>query len=119
MSIENRAKIFSPFAALRGHSDAIAETAEKKLTIRQEELLEDSRHEIDETLAALAERLQHNEHPVVKVRYFVQDKILAQGVGTYQEQEGLAAKLNLTESYLQIVETKIPLNNIQKIKITK
>ena len=29
MSVENRAKIFSPFAALRGHSAAIEETAEK------------------------------------------------------------------------------------------
>lgn len=116
MSVENRAKIFAPFAALRGHSAALAETAEKKLTIRQEELMEDSRNELDEAFSALAERLQRGEHPVVRVSYFVQDKILAKGVGTYQEMEGLAAKLDLNESFLQIVETKIPLNDIQWIK---
>jgi len=31
MSVMNRAKIFSPFAALRGHSAKIAETAERHL----------------------------------------------------------------------------------------
>lgn len=116
MSIENRAKIFAPFAALRGHSDAIAETAEKKLTIRQEELMEDSRIELDEALAALSERLQRGEHPTIRVSYFVQDKILAAGVGTYREIEGLAAKLDLNTATLQVVDTKIPLNDIQWIK---
>lgn len=116
MSVENRAKIFAPFAALRGHSAALAETAEKKLTIRQEELMEDSRNELDEMLSALADRLQRGEHPAVCVSYFVQDKILAAGVGTYQEVEGLAAKLDLNAATLQVVETKIPLNDIQWIK---
>lgn len=115
MSVENRAKIFAPFAALRGHSDAIAETAEKKLTIRQEELMEDSRNELDESLSALADRLQHGEHPIVRVSYFVQDKILAAGVGTYREIEGLATKLDLTTAILQVVDVKIPLNDIQWI----
>ena len=31
MSVANRAKIFSPFAALRGHNEKIAETAEQHL----------------------------------------------------------------------------------------
>ena len=57
MSIENRAKIFAPFAALRGHSDAIEDTAEKRLTIRQDELMEDSRIELNETIAALMKSL--------------------------------------------------------------
>lgn len=118
MSVENRAKIFAPFAALRGHSDAIAETAEKKLTIRQEELMEDSRNELDEALSVLADRLQHGEHPIVRVSYFVQDKILATGVGTYQEMEGVVAKLDLVAATLQIVDEKIPLNDIQWIKFS-
>lgn len=117
MSIENRAKIFAPFAALRGHHEAIVQTAEKKLTIRQTELLEDSRNELDEALAALAERLQRGDHPIVRVSYFVQDKILAAGVGTYLEQEGVAVKLDLNAATLQIVESKISLNDIRWIKI--
>jgi hypothetical protein len=41
MSIESRAKIFSPFAALRGHNAKIAETAERHLEEnRDEKMLE-------------------------------------------------------------------------------
>ena len=37
MSIANRAKIFSPFAALRGHNEKIAETAEHHLEVNRDE----------------------------------------------------------------------------------
>lgn len=117
MSIENRAKIFSPFAALRGHSDAIEETAEKKLTIRQDELMEDSRLELDETLGVLADRLQQGEHPIVKVTFFVQDRVLAAGVGTYDEVEGTVSRLDAIAQTIQIVDRVIPLNIVQKIII--
>lgn len=117
MSIENRAKIFSPFAALRGHSDAIEETAEKKLTIRQDELMEDSRLELDETLGVLADRLQQGEHPIVKVTFFVQDRVLAAGVGTYDEVEGTVSRLDAMAQTIQIVDRVIPLNIVQKIII--
>lgn len=117
MSIENRAKIFSPFAALRGHSDAIEETAEKKLTIRQDELMEDSRLELDETLGVLADRLQQGEHPIVKVTFFVQDRVLAAGVGTYDEVEGSVSRLDAMAQTIQIVDRVIPLNIVQKIII--
>lgn len=115
MSIENRAKIFAPFAALRGHSDAIEETAERRLTIRQDELMEDSRLELDEVLGTLAERLQQGEHPVVKVSYFVQDRVLAEGVGTYEELEGTVAKLDAITQTIQIVDKVIPLANVKTL----
>ncbi|SHK75395.1 hypothetical protein [Fibrobacter sp. UWEL] len=117
MSIENRAKIFSPFAALRGHSDAIEETAEKKLTIRQDELMEDSRLELDETLGTLAERLEQGEHPVVKVTYFVQDRVLAAGVGTYQDVEGAVAKLDALAQTIQIVDRVIALADVKSLSL--
>lgn len=117
MSIENRAKIFSPFAALRGHSDAIEETAEKRLTIRQDELMDDSRLELNETLGALAERLQQGEHPVVKVSYFVQDRVLAEGVGTYEELEGAVAKLDAVTQTIQIVDKIIFLKNVKTLSL--
>lgn len=115
MSIENRAKIFAPFAALRGHSDAIEETAERRLTIRQDELMEDSRLELDEVLGTLAERLQQGEHPVVKVSYFVQDRVLAEGVGSYEELEGTVAKLDAITQTIQIVDKVILLKNVQRV----
>lgn len=116
MSVENRAKIFSPFAALRGHNDAIEETADKVLTIRQDELMEDSRLELDEALGELAERMERGEHPVVKVTYFVQDKVLAKGVGTYQDVEGAVAKLDAVAKTIQIVDLVINLSNVKTLK---
>ncbi len=117
MSIENRAKIFAPFAALRGHSDAINDTAEKRLTIRQDELMEDSRLELDEALGAVAEALERKEHPVVKASYFVQDRGLAEGVGRYEEIEGMVAKLDAIGQYIQIVDKVIYLNDLRQITI--
>jgi len=42
MALEDRAKIFHPFAALRGHSEALEATAEKKVNaVENEFTLED------------------------------------------------------------------------------
>ena len=38
MSVEDRAKIFHPFAALRGHAEALDATAERKQTAIENEL---------------------------------------------------------------------------------
>ncbi len=38
MSMEDRAKIFHPFAALRGHAEALDATAEKKQEAVENEL---------------------------------------------------------------------------------
>ena len=46
MSIQDRAAIFSPFAALSGHGAAIAETA--RLTDQRMELDEDTKAELDQ-----------------------------------------------------------------------
>ncbi|MCQ2105826.1 MAG: hypothetical protein MJZ26_08550 [Fibrobacter sp.] len=116
MSIENRAKIFSPFAALRGHSDAIDETAERNLTVRQDELMEDSRIELNETIAILMESLSHGEHPIVKVTHFVQDRVLAEGIGRYEEIEGMVAKLDANAQTIQIVDKVIFLANLKSLK---
>ncbi len=115
MSVENRAKIFAPFAALRGHSDAINDTADKKLSIRQDELMEDSRMELDEALGAIAEALERKVHPVVRVSYFVQDRVLAAGVGRYEEMEGMVAKLDANQRFIQIVDKVIYLGDLRQI----
>ncbi|MCF0224622.1 MAG: hypothetical protein HUK20_10155 [Fibrobacter sp.] len=119
MSMENRAKIFSPFAALRGHSDAIEDTAGKKLVVRQDDLMEDSRQELDETLGVLARCLQRGEHPLVKVNYFVQDKTLAAGIGHYENLEGIAVKLDAHEKTIRITDKIIKIEDLKKISFPK
>lgn len=70
MSMIDRGAQFSPFAALTGYEEAVAETA--RVTEEKRELSEDMRSEIDEKLMTLAARL--DERPEITLIYFVPDK---------------------------------------------
>ena len=70
MPIADRAAIFSPFAALAGHSAAIAETA--RLTNQKAELDEDARAELDRRQAVLLEQI--GQQPEVTVTWFQPDE---------------------------------------------
>lgn len=67
MSLENRAKIFAPFAALRGHSDRLSEETGKLLRSNRTELSE-------EEAAVLSDKLlQVKKGMEVTVLYFEPD----------------------------------------------
>lgn len=117
MSVENRAKIFSPFAALRGHSAVIAETAAKKLTVRQDDLFEDSRQELDEKLNQLANDFQKGCRPEISIVYFEQDNGMEAGIGCYKRLDGILTKFDFHERMIQVVKTKIRWDCIQNITI--
>lgn len=70
MSMSDRAAQFSPFAALVGYGDAVAETA--RLTDNRIELTEDEINELNANLNRLLDNL--DEQPVIKVTYFVPDE---------------------------------------------
>lgn len=70
MPISERAAIFSPFAALSGHSAALAETA--RLTDQKIELDEDTKAELDRKQAVLLEHI--GEQPEVTVTWFQSDE---------------------------------------------
>lgn len=70
MSMHDRAAQFSPFAALVGYEDAVAETA--RLTDARREMLEDEIAELNRQLAELTEELP--ERPKIRVTYFIPDK---------------------------------------------
>lgn len=70
MSMSDRAAQFSPFAALVGYDDAVAETA--RLTDSRIELTEDEITELNANLNRLLDNL--DEQPEIKVTYFVPDE---------------------------------------------
>lgn len=70
MSMHDRAAQFSPFAALVGYDDAVAETA--RLTDSRLELTEDEMSELNANLNRLLDSL--DEQPQISVTYFVPDK---------------------------------------------
>ena len=67
MSVANRAKIFSPFAALRGFDDELAEEGAQTLRESKAELSEEEKAALSARLAGLRRGM------TVTVRYFVPD----------------------------------------------
>ncbi len=70
MSLSGRAAQFSPFAALSGHSAALAETA--RLTDRQIELSDDDKAVLDQKQRILLEHIK--EQPEIAVTWFQPDE---------------------------------------------
>ncbi len=88
MPVASRAAIFSPFAALTGHADAIAETARQ--TQQQIELDEDSRLLLDQKQKWLEEII--TERPEVAVTWFQPDA--RKEGGSYAVTSGRLKKLD-------------------------
>ena len=83
MSMHDRAAQFSPFAALVGYDDAVAETA--RLNDSKAELTEDEMSELNANLNRLLDRL--DEQPEISVTYFVPDE--KKSGGRYVEKVGV------------------------------
>ena len=83
MSMHDRAAQFSPFAALVGYDDAVAETA--RLTDSRAVLTEDEMFELNANLNRLLDRL--DEQPEISVTYFVPDE--KKSGGKYVEKVGV------------------------------
>ena len=92
MSMSDRAAQFSPFAALVGYDDAVAETA--RLTDSRAELTEDEMTELNANLNRLLDNL--DEQQQISVTYFVPDE--KKSGGKYVEKVGV---VRIFDSYSQ------------------
>lgn len=92
MSMHDRAAQFSPFAALVGYGDAVAETA--RLTDSRLELTEDETLELNANLNRLLDSL--DEQSQISVTYFVPDE--KKSGGKYVEKVGV---VRIFDSYSQ------------------
>ncbi|MCH5259007.1 MAG: YolD-like family protein [Lachnospiraceae bacterium] len=99
MPIEDRAKQFMPFAALKGLPDALA--AKEKITVPKVELSEEMAEELDRKMHMLTKGI------ITSVVYFHRDE--------YIKITGMVARIDETGRLLQIVNTKIPFDDILKI----
>ena len=107
MSIQDRASIFSPFAALSGHAGAIAETA--RLTEQRMELDEDTKAERDRMQAILLEHI--GEQPEITVTWFQPDE--RKEGGAYLTTTGRLKKIDPIEQTLVLLDgTSIQLEDV-------
>lgn len=111
MPISDRAAIFSPFAALSGHSAALAETA--RLTDQKIELDEDTKAELDRKQAVLLEHI--GEQPEVIVTWFQSDE--RKDGGAYVTVTGRLRKIDEAERALVLLDgTRVPLEDVMELE---
>lgn len=115
MSNQDRAKIFAPFAALKGYEEAIE--AKQRILVSKVELSEEAKEELDQNMHILTEMLKNKEHPVVTIIYFETKKEQEVGEGIYVQFTGKVVKLLETARTIQIVDRKILFENIRQIII--
>ncbi|MBE5880884.1 MAG: YolD-like family protein [Lachnospiraceae bacterium] len=96
MSVQDRAKQFMPFAALKGLPEALA--AKEKIIVPKIELSPEMADELDRKMHLL------KKGEMVTVVYFHRDE--------YLQITGLTARIDPTCRILQIVNTKIDFDDI-------
>ena len=125
MSLHDRAAQFSPFAALSGHSAALAETA--RLTDQQIELSDDDKAELDEkqilsedVIAKLNEQLNLIKENIgtnqtVTITYFVPDD--KKSGGAYISNTGVVKKIDeYNRTVIMTDKTVIPIEQISEMQ---
>mgnify|MGYP004480723379 FL=1 len=112
MSLHDRAAQFSPFAALTGHSAAIAETG--RLTDSRITLDESEMARVDAALQRLRELLP--QEPMASITYFVPDERKAGG--SYQTVTGTARRIDTVNGVLLLADRReVPIADIFDITI--
>lgn len=111
MDIRNRAAQFSPFAALTGYEDAIAEEA--RLTDGQIELSDEMFSVINENLAFLYEHAA--DYPEIRIHYFKPDERKAGG--SYLTVRGVLKKIDPYGQRIVLQDgSAIPFRDIMEIE---
>lgn len=112
MSLYDRAAQFSPFAALTGHSAAIAETG--RLTDRRVELDEYEMARVDAELQRLQELLPGR--PTASITYFVPDE--RKNGGSYQTVTGEVKRIDAVAGMIQMTDRReIPIKDVFSVEL--
>lgn len=95
MALSNRAKIFSPFAALRGFDDEISSEGASKLLVKKVELSDEEKNDLSDKL------LQVKKGMKVVVRYFVK---AAESTGKYISLTGTVVTIDAVYRELKVMQ---------------
>ena len=97
--MENRAKQFMPFAAVKGYEEALR--AKEKIVVEKIQLTDEKKAELDYKL----HQIQKND--MITVVYFQKDE--------YIQLEGMVSRLDTDGRVLKIVNTSIPFSDIYEL----
>lgn len=113
MRVEDRAKIFMPFAALKGYEEAIA--AKERIVVPRIELSEEAKEHMDMQLGLIEQQLSIGKHPIITVVYFQRNKLYWEDCGEYIQLTGMVAKIDHSSRIIQIIEKRLHFEDIYKI----
>ncbi|MCR5060703.1 MAG: hypothetical protein K6A80_06695 [Saccharofermentans sp.] len=112
MPIHDRAAQFSPFAALVGYDDAVAETA--RLTDSKREISEEETVLLNASLVKLSECI--NQHPLITIDYFIPDQ--SKEGGSYSQKTGNIRKYDQFAGILEFADGEyVSVSNIYNLHI--
>lgn len=119
MTVADRAKIFMPFAALKGYDEAVDD--KKKLYTIRMELTEERKEELDRKIYILKEGLMKGEKIEVAIKYFIKDESASiekkEEVGKYIDIIGEVAKIDEFKKKIKIMDQYISIENIFEITV--
>ena len=111
MSREERAKQFSPFAALKGHTEAIA--SEERIFSQRAMLSEDQKKVLDGRFQQIKERYEGKERVEVELKRFL--PVLDEDNGYLVTVKGIVRKIDIDGRLLDIEGERIPFSDIEEI----
>ena len=99
--MDNRAKQFIPFAAVKGYEEALR--AKEKIIVEKIELSEEKKAELDFKLH------QIHKNDMITVVYFWKDE--------YIKIEGMVSRMDIDARVLKVVNTTVPFEDIYDLCI--
>ena len=117
MPVADRAKIFMPFAALRGYGEAIGE--QQRQFAERVELSDEEQEKLDMSLQRIAILLANGVQPEGSVKYFVKNEEVSkkeeQELGVYKICSGKITKLYAMHDKIRIQDMELWLHDITEI----
>lgn len=113
MSLEQRAKIFLPFSALRGYEESLEN--ERRLTVSRTKISDEKKEKINKTLSLIIDNLENKILTKISAVYFIQDENSDEGI--YDEIVGTVNKIRQEESKIIINGQEILFDDIFELRI--
>lgn len=121
MAVADRAKIFMPFAALKGYDEAVDD--KKKLYTKRIELTEERKEELDRQMCLFKNSITKGDKLEVCIKYFEVDERASmekkEEVGKYIDIIGEVSKVDEYKRRIKINDKYVGMEDILEIQCEK